>query len=144
LFEEIRSYCSLAFDDDTLFICEERDEFNWVMNTIDHWCILNGMEINKKKWGVLIVNSDQQDWDSIQGYPVVTDCKYLGVRVNSKMNPSVHIIELNKKSGIYFKRHFMLMKKYFPPKSLIRLVDYFVKSRLSYGLCCFLENNSII
>jgi hypothetical protein len=28
LFEEIRSYCSLAFDDDTLFICEERDEFN--------------------------------------------------------------------------------------------------------------------
>ena len=38
----------------------------------------------------------------------------------------------------------MLQKKYFTPLSLIRVVDYFVKSRISYGLCCFLNNAAMM
>ncbi len=30
------------------------------------------------------------------------------------------------------------------PFSFIRIIDYFVKSRLSYGLCCFLASIGIM
>ena len=36
----------------------------------------------------------------------------------------------------------MLHKEYFTPVSLLTIIEYFVKSRLSYGLCCFLDHNS--
>jgi hypothetical protein len=42
----------------------------------------------------------------------------------------------------YFKRNFMLHKKYFSAFSLIRLIEYFVRSRLSYGMCCFLDQKA--
>jgi len=39
----------------------------------------------------------------------------------------------------YLRRNFSLQKQYFSPVSLIRLIDLFVKSRLSYGISCFLD-----
>jgi len=38
----------------------------------------------------------------------------------------------------------MLQKKYFTPFSMIRIIEYFVKSRLSYGVSCFLDIESEI
>jgi hypothetical protein len=36
----------------------------------------------------------------------------------------------------------MLQQKYFTPFSLLRIIEYFVKSRLSYGVSCFLDVKS--
>ena len=102
------------------------------------------MKINKKKSGLLIVNPYQTDGDFIRGYPVVLGYKYLGVRGDSNTNQRSHISELNFKLKTYLKRNLRLLKKYFSPNNLIRICDYFVKSRVSYGLCCFVENNSVM
>jgi len=99
--------------------------------------------VNKKKSGIIIINDDGNDSNNINRYPVVLEYKYLGVLVNTKLSPKYHIWHIRDKVGEYLKRNFMIHKKYFT-MSLIRIIDYFVKSRISYGLCCFLENAAII
>jgi len=82
--------------------------------------------------------------NNINGYPVVLEYKYLGVLINTKLSPKYHICHIRDKVSQCLKKNFMLQKKYFTPLSLIRVVDYFVKSRISYGLCCFLNNAAMM
>jgi hypothetical protein len=135
-------FCSLAFADDTVFICENKEQLLIVIEELENWCKTNKIEINKKKSGILIINDDGKDPNTINNYPVVLEYKYLGVLLDTKISPANHIFSIRNKINTYFERNGWLHKKYFTPFSLIRIIDYFVKSRISYGLCCFLDNPS--
>jgi hypothetical protein len=142
LLDEVKCYCSLAFADDTCFITEDETQLHQTITTVENWCVRNNMEINKKKSGILIINEDTLDCSKIRGYPVVNSYKYLGLKLNSQVNPKSHISDINNKLVDYLKRNFLLRKSYFSPFSLIRLIEYFVKSRLCYGLCCYLDSKA--
>ena len=135
-------YCALAFADDTVFVCESLQQLYTVIAALEEWCLENEIELNKKKSGILIIDDDGKDGDIIKGFPVVTKYKYLGVMLDTKISPKYHITAVKNKLKTYLQRNRMLHKKYFSPYSLIRIVDYFVKSRISYGLCCFLDSPS--
>jgi hypothetical protein len=137
---EDKCYTTLAFADDTAFMCTDRANLLLIMQTIKEWADENEIEINKKKSGIMIINDDGKDPSDIKGYPVVSEYKYLGVMLDSKMSPITHIANVRKHINTYLKRNRYLYKKQFTPMSLLRLIDYFVKSRLSYGMCCFLDN----
>ena len=135
-------HTSLAFADDTGFICSDLNQLILTIREIDKWSKLNKIEINRKKSGIIIVNDDGTDPNTIEGHTVVSEYKYLGILLDTKLSPKTHIHSLNRKLKVYLKRNKMLHKRFFTPYSLIRIIDYFVKSRLSYGLSCFLDNES--
>ena len=141
---EIICFCVLAYADDTVFMCENKDRLLEAIKVLEKWCDKNKIGVNKKKSGIIIINDDGTDVNNINGYPVVLEYKYLGVLINTKLSPKYHICHIRDKVGEYLKRNFMLHKKYFTPLSLIRVVDFFVKSRISYGLCCFLNNTAMM
>jgi hypothetical protein len=135
-------HTSLAFADDTGFVCNDIKELIQTIRTIDKWSIDNKIKINRKKSGIIIINGDSTDPDSIEGHTVVGEYKYLGILVDTKLSPRTHICSLNRKLKVYLQRDKMLHKKFFTPYSLMTICDYFIKSRLSYGLSCFLDNES--
>jgi hypothetical protein len=131
---------SLAFADDTAFINESFEQLTHLIQTITEWSLENEILINKKKSGIIILNDDGKDSSEIMDFPVVSEYKYLGVIINCKITPRQHIHSINSKIKGYLKRNEMLHRKYFSPFSLLLIMDYFVKSRLSYGMCCFLDH----
>jgi hypothetical protein len=88
------------------------------------------------------MNDDSKDAGNIRGFPVVYEYKYLRMAINPTMSPDNRINAINRKIKDYLGRNAYLHRKYFTPTTLLRLVDYIVKSRLSYGLCCFIDNHS--
>jgi hypothetical protein len=135
-------HTSLAFADDTGFILSSIDQLISTIRAIDKWSQQKKIEINRKKSGIIIINGDTTDTSIIEGHSVVTECKYLGITIDSKFTPKRHIRAIKSKLKVYLQRNKMLQKKFFTPFSLLRISDYFVKSRLSYGLSCFLDNKS--
>ena len=135
-------YCALAFADDTAFICESMEQLIKCIKSLEQWSEANLITVNKKKSGILILNDDGTEPSVIMGYPVVSEYKYLGILLDSKLSPKYHISALNKKLKEYLQRDKFLQKEYFTPCSLVQIVDYFVRSRLSYGLCCYLDNKA--
>ena len=133
-------HATLAYADDLVIICKNDEELTRGIETLRKWSKANDIMVNEKKSGILILNSDNIDADYIHGFPVVDHYRYLGVIINSKMSAKGHIMAQNRKVNAYFDKNFMLLKKYFTPFSLVRIVNIFVKSRLSYGLCCFLDS----
>jgi hypothetical protein len=63
---------------------------------------------------------------------IVLEYKYLGVLLDTKISPANHIFSIRNIINTYFERNGRIHKKYFTPFSLIRIIDYFVKSRTSY------------
>jgi len=55
-----------------------------------------------------------------------------------------HIGNIDKKLDEYFKKNFILNKRYFSVKLIIFIFDYFHKSRLLYGLPAFIDQKSKI
>ena len=97
--------------------------------------------------GIFIINEDKKkkNWgDKILGFPKVNSYKYLGIKLNAKTDVKPHITAINTKLNEYLKRNQTLQRVYFTPMTLVRICDYFVKSRLSYGLCCFLDCTSSV
>ena len=138
--EKICHTC-LAFADDTGYICTCLEELHKVIDCLEEWSIKNKIAINKKKSGILIINDDAKDCNEIRGFPVVTEYNYLGVLVDSRIKPGRHVAKIREKIKAYLLKNRMLMQKYFTPFSLLRIAEYFVKSRLSYGTSCFLDIN---
>jgi hypothetical protein len=144
LLDDVGLLCELilAFADDTAMLCNSREQLENTMIGVDEWCRRNKIAINHKKSGILIFNSDGKDTMDIRGYPVVNYYKYLGILMDHKLDPKRHIKNLNKKLNVYFAKYKMIHRKYFSPYSLTRIIDYFVKSRISYGLCCYLDQKA--
>jgi len=129
-----------AYADDLVVFCKDYHQLTNAITVLRNWCMMNEITINENKSGIMILNSDKKDSDEIYGFPVVDNYKYLGVVIDSTICAKSHIAERRKKLDSYFRKNFMLHKKYMTPFSFIRIIDFFVKSRLSYGLCCFLDS----
>ena len=46
---------------------------------MEKWSILNGINVNKKKNDITILNSIN-DRNEIEGYPIIKQYKYLGIK----------------------------------------------------------------
>ena len=102
------------------------------------------ISINKKKSGILIIQNGKLGRDQINGYPIKKYYKYLGVELDSSLSPKVHLNKVHLKLRTYIDRNQWLIRKYFSPKSLINICNYFQMSRLSYGMCSFLDTPEIM
>jgi hypothetical protein len=60
------------------------------------------------------------------------------------MSPKRHLCKLGEKLSEYLKKNHMLHKKYLSPYTLVRLIEYFVRSRFAYGMSCFLDQNVVM
>ena len=138
------SFEVLAYADDLCVLCDGRNQLNNVIKIIDKWSKLNGINVNKNKSGIMILKNDIKEKDNIDGYPIIREYKYLGILINFKMNIQNHIGIINKKLDEYFKKNFILNKRYFSVKSIMLIFGYFHKSRLLYGLPAFIDQKSKI
>ena len=138
------SFEVLAYADDLCVLCDGRNQLNNVIKIIDKWSKLNGINVNKNKSGIMILKNDIKEKDNIDGYPIIREYKYLGILINFKMNIQNHIGMINKKLDEYFKKNFILNKRYFSVKSIMLIFGYFHKSRLLYGLPAFIDQKSKI
>jgi hypothetical protein len=113
------------------------------MKTLMNWCIVNGIEVNKKKSGVMLLYNETQEKE-ILGFPIVDNYKYLGVTINYKMKCPLHLYKTKTKLNQYITRNKKLLHKYFSPRSLLKIFNYYQKSRLCYAMCCFLDQDEIL
>ena len=124
------AYEVLSYADDLAIIVEGRSSLN---NILDKWSIENGIKINKLKSGIMLIKGTEND-EYIRDYPVIKKYKYLGMLINNKLGINKHIGNIDKKLNEYFRRNYILNKRYFSVKSIIQIFGYFHRYRLSYWL----------
>jgi hypothetical protein len=124
-------------------VCENIVSLHAAISTIEAWYELNDIELNKTKSGIMIINCNRElAKDHIKGIPIVDEYKYLGVLLGNDLDVKRHITSVKSKVSSYFERYSWLKKRYFTPKSLMILIDYFIKSRLMYGMCWFMRTRN--
>ena len=128
------AYEVLSYVDDLCVLCQGKSELLNIIKIIDKWTILNGIKVNKKKSGIMILKNDANDGNEIEDFPIIKEYKYLGITIDNKMRINSHIGMIDKKLNEYFKRNYILNKRYFSVKSIMLLFGYFHKSRLYYIL----------
>jgi len=137
------SYEVLAYADDLAIIVEGRNSLSNIFNILEKWSELNGIKVNKNKSGIMVIKGKEEDVE-IEGYPVITEYKYLGITIDNKLKIAKHIGNIDKKLNEYFSRNFILNKRYFSVKSIMQIFGYFHRSRLLYGLPAFVDQKSWI
>ena len=66
----------LAYADDLCVICENRNKLIRVIKNIDKWCNNNGISVNKKKSGIMIIKS-KKEFSEFGVYPIIEQYKYI-------------------------------------------------------------------
>ena len=118
-----------------MYLCKG---INQLLNKIERWSESNGIKVNKKKNGIMILKGNK-DRIEIEGYPVIKEYQYLGITINDKMKINKHVDNIDKKIGEYFTKNYVLNKRYFSVKSIMLILGYIHKSRLLYGLPAFID-----
>ena len=57
----------------------------------------------------------------LEGYPLITEYKYLGIMINNKHKITKHLENIDKKLKENFGRNFILNKRYFSIKSIMQI-----------------------
>ena len=138
------SFEVLAYADDLAVICRNKEELNLVIDKLEEWSRVNEIAVNPKKSGIMIVQNDRRDTDNHRGYPIKTTYKYLGIKINSNLDPRIGLEEINSKLEIYLKRNNWINKHNLTPKTLVMLASYYQHSRVIYGMSCFLDKREVI
>lgn len=114
----------LLYADDILLLCKTEMQLKKCINIIETWCSENGMELNKKKSGVLIFaprramdipnmkrvkkGRNNGDWiparESINGIPIVSKYKYLGTCLDNKLTMKTQLDSIRRKANFLFVR----------------------------------------
>jgi len=68
----------------------------------------------------------------------------MGIKLDSQLSPLTELEEVKKKLDIYYSRNKWIKKSTLTPKSLINLSTYYQRSRVVYGMSCFLDMSKII
>ena len=142
LAEEISLKTGLSFEDilfyadDILILCQSPAQIKKCIEIIERWSELNGMELNKKKSGILPLSSRmrkdipfmklekvfdaakqkviRQEWTpalkEINGIPVVNKYKYLGTYLDSKLTMKTQIESIKKKSNFLYVKLYPYLK----------------------------------
>jgi hypothetical protein len=129
----------LAYADDIAVICTGEAQLSNAFVILDEWCKANSMVVNKTKSGIIRIGKMAKENTFIQGYPVVGKYRYLGVWINKDVNCQAHIDAISKKVETYLARNKKLLFKYFSVRSLMKIHQYFHRSRLLYGMCAFVD-----
>ena len=89
----------LAYADDLCVLCEGKNQLMNIIKIKEKWIILNKINANKAKSGIMIIsnNTKEVNDNNIDGYPIITKYKYLGILINDKMNIQSHIGNIYKK-----------------------------------------------
>ena len=138
------SFEVLAYADDLAVICKNKQELDKVIECLGNWATVNEIEVNKKKSGILIVDNDRNNMSKYKGYPIKVTYKYLGMKLNSQLSPLTGLEETKKKLEVYLMRSNWINKFTLTPKSLLNLSMYYQRSRVIYGMSCFLDMKGII
>jgi hypothetical protein len=107
----VRELSFAAFDmcgyaDDLVSICKDLINLKNCVNILDKWSKENGIGINYKKSGIMLLKGDNKGaMKELLGYPLVKKYKYLGVLINNKMNCPDHIHVITGKLNKYFSRN---------------------------------------
>lgn len=79
------------YADDLLIIGDDATVVR-AMEIIEGWSAANNMEVNRRKSGILVINgSGFRTGTEVRGYPVVSSYKYLGLRVNGRLDLEDHL-----------------------------------------------------
>lgn len=117
----------LFYADDILVLCQTQLQLKRCIKVIEDWCARNGMELNKKKSAILPfgpraakdisllklekiynqkTNKTTREWTpivkEIDGIPVVSVYKYLGMYLEPKLTMSTQLESIRKKSDFLF------------------------------------------
>ena len=138
------SFEVLAYADDLAVICKNKAELNKVIDLLEGWATSNEIAVNRKKSGILVIDNDRNDMHHHRGYPVKMTYKYLGIKLNNQLSPLSGLEETKKKLAVYLMRNNWINKFTLTPKSLINLSMYYQRSRVIYGMSCFLDMKNII
>ena len=134
----------LAYADDIAIICKDKEQLLKAMDIIDNWANNNNIKINKNKSGIIILQHNNNKDKNINGYPLKNQYKYLGITFNYNLDPTNHLYNINRKLSEYLKRNQWLLKKYFSAKSLMQIANYYQISKLTYGMCIFIDEKNIM
>jgi len=134
----------IAYADDLVILCSSKEQLLKTIVEIQTWVDDNYMEINKKKSGILVLKNNWEKENNIEGYPIKSWYKYLGVRLDSNLSPLPHLILLDKKLKTYLVRNQWIIKKYFSARTLVDMTKMFQVSKIVYGMCAFLDQPKII
>ena len=101
------SYEVLTFADDLAKIVGGRNTLSNIFNILEKWTEINGIKVNKNKSGIMLIKGIEEDVE-IEGYPVISEYKYLGIMIDNKLKITKHIGNIDKKLKEYFSRNFIL------------------------------------
>ena len=129
---------ALAYADDMSAICIEMEELNTSIDILERWCENNHIGVNKNKSGIMIIQG-YTELNQYRGYPIVGTYKYLGVQINNELDCPLQQAMAKKRLNVYVERNKKLLSEYFSPRSLLKIFNYFQKSRICYGLSSFMD-----
>ena len=70
--------------------------------------------------------------------------KYLGVLINNRLSFANQITSSGDRLKAYYARNKKLIRTYFSPRSLIKIFNYYQKSRLVYGMSSDMLNSQTV
>jgi hypothetical protein len=70
--------------------------------------------------------------------------KYLGVWINSRLSFAYQVTSSADRLKAYYARNKKLIRTYFSPRSLIKIFNYYQKSRLVYGMSSDMINTQTV
>ena len=117
------SYKILDYVNDLCILYDGINQLLNILNKIEKWSILNGININKKKNGIMILKVLMIN--EIEEYPIMKQYKYLGITIDNKMKINYHVGIIYKKLNQYFTRNYVLNNRYFNIKSIMLIFGYF-------------------
>jgi len=93
----------LAYADDLLIICDDIPQLRRVIKIIKSWSKAHNLHLNVKKSGIMEFVSRHMkpllsQNDLIEDIPVVTNYKYLGMRINQKLTMSDQLSYINNRA----------------------------------------------
>ena len=119
----------LLYADDILILCQSQEQVAKCVKIIEEWSSQNGMELNKKKSGIVVFTSrkarkvplmkletvkdengyvQRKQWipsiETIEGIPIVTKYKYLGTYLDFKLTLETQNDHIKRKSDFLFAR----------------------------------------
>ena len=130
-----KSFDVLAYADDIAVICD-KNQLDQCIDVLDKWSTVNKIDINRKKSGILVFGPTPPltEDSRYRDYPIVRSYRYLGIWVNDNLNFSLQVARSGDKLRAYCARNKRLIRSYFSPRSLIKIFNYYQKSRLVYGM----------
>jgi len=127
-----------GYADDIAILCDNEDQVRRVIQLILKWGEKNGLNINKKKCGILQVvasrNKVTVSDGEIQGIPVVRSYRYLGVHLDNKLNPIHHVKMMKQKISYLIYRLKWLPWKYTSVRLRHNLWTVFIKPLVDLGV----------